>query len=172
MKNDNFKSFAALVLICITVAVLMGTVNYFTSPIIEKNEKEKITNSLLFVMPDGEGFEEVEFSSLPASVKQVYKEKNGGYVFKLVTSGYSSGLTVMCGVNADGKVTGAECISSGETLGKEKTYGSVFNGCDSESVSSIDTVSGATLTTKAYKNAVADALAAFDILTKEAAANE
>ena len=78
----------------------------------------------------------------------------------------------MCGVNADGKVTGAECISSGETLGKEKTYGSVFNGCDSESVSSIDTVSGATLTTKAYKNAVADALAAFDILTKEAAANE
>lgn len=172
MKNDNLKSFAALVLICVVVAALMATVNHFTGPIIEENEKEKINKTLLVVMPEGEKFEEIEFSGLPATVKQVYKEENGGYVFRLVTSGYSTGFAIMCGVDSMGKVTGASCISSNETLGKEKTYGDVFLGVDAESIGDVDTVSGATLTTRAYKNAIADALKSFDILNGEDKDNE
>lgn len=165
MKNENVKSFTVLTVICVAVAALMGIVNYFTAPVIEQNEKNKVTEALLVVMPDGEAFEELDVEGLPATIKQVYTEKNGGYVFKLVTSGYSSGLTLMCGVAADGSITGAEYVSGSETLGKEKTYGSLFEGKTKHDINTVDTISGATLTTLAYKNAIADALDAFEILT-------
>lgn len=172
MKNDNVKSFLILFVICIVVAALLGTVNYFTEPVIEKNDQEKVIRTLLVVMPDGEDFEEIEFDGLPSVITQVYKEKNGGYVFTLKTSGYATNFIIMCGIDASGKVTGAECISSGETLGKEKTYGETLKGSDIDSINGVDTVSGATLTTRAYKNAVSDALKAFEILSREAAGNE
>ena len=64
----------------------------------------------------------------------------------------------MCGVSADGTVTGAVCLGSSETLGYEKTFGESFTGKDAAGVDAVDTISGATKTTAAYKNAVKDAL--------------
>ena len=61
-------------------------------------------------------------------------------------------------------MTGAVCLSSSETLGYEKTFGDLFKGTDADGISDIDTVSGATKTTEAYKNAVSDAFAAFETL--------
>lgn len=168
MRNENVKSFAVLTVICIAVAALMGIVNYFTAPVIEQNDKNKTQSTLLVVMPNGQDFVETEFEGLPTTVKQVYKEKNGGYVFKLVTNGYANGLTVMCGIASDGSITGAKCVSSSETLGKENTYGEAFAGKTEKTVNAVDTVSGATLTTGAYKNAIKDALEAFRLLSGEA----
>ncbi len=166
MKNDNVKSFVVLMAICIAVAALMAAVNHFTSPIIKQNEEKKINETLLVVMPDGVGFEKVVFEALPETVTEVYKEKNGGYVFKLTTRGYGNNLNLLCGINAEGIITGTECISSEETLGAEKTYVDNFDGITSGSIGSVDTVSGATLTTAAIKSAVADALDAFEKLTE------
>ncbi|MBO4355829.1 MAG: FMN-binding protein [Clostridia bacterium] len=168
MKNDYLKSFLVLLSICIVVALLMGLVNYFTASIIENNEKQKTEEALKEVMPDGLNFERVSVEGLPSTVKQVYKEDNGGYVFKLVTNGYGTGLTVICGIDASGKITGCKCIESNETLGKEKTYGDVFYGLDIDGVSGVDTVSGATLTTRAYKKAVSEAVSVFKTLTGKA----
>ena len=70
----------------------------------------------------------------------------------------------MCGIDSNGKITGATCVSSGETLGNEKTYGELFLGADRNTVDSVDSVSGATKTTANYKKALKDALSAFDIL--------
>ena len=70
----------------------------------------------------------------------------------------------MCGVSADGTVTGAVCLASTETLGFEKTFGESFTGKDAAGVDAVDTISGATKTTTAYKNAVKDALNAAVIL--------
>ena len=39
-------------------------------------------------------------------------------------------MVIMCGVSKDGVVTGALCLSSNETLGKEKTYGENFKYSD------------------------------------------
>jgi uncharacterized protein with FMN-binding domain len=80
------------------------------------------------------------------------------------TAGYGSGLIIMCGVSADGVVTGATCLSSSETLGYEKTFGENFTGKDATGIEGVDTISGATKTTAAYKNAVKDALNATVIL--------
>lgn len=164
--KDSVKSIVVLLVICLVASAVLATVNSFTSPLIEKSENEKVKKSLLVVMPGGENFKELDPlpEGIAETVKQVYTEDGGGYVFKLVTTGYSAGLTIMCGISSDGKITGATCVSSGETLGNEKTYGELFLGADKTDIDGIDSVSGATKTTANYKKALKDALAAFDIL--------
>ena len=167
--KSYIKSVVTLTLICAIVAVLLAGVNYISQPYIKANEDKQANAALLEVMPEGKDFERIDISShkLPSSISEVYKETSGGYVFKLTTTGYSSGFIIMCGVNADGSVSGSLCIASGETLGYEKTYGDKFVGLDIKGAEKIDTVSGATKTTAAYKSAVKDSLNAFAVLNGE-----
>ena len=162
----NVKSVLVLVCICSVMAILLALTNSITAPVIKKNQDAAANEALLQVMPDGKDFEKIDISAytLPATVTEAYKEANGGYVFTLTTTGYSSGFVIMCGVNADGTVSGAVCLASTETLGEEKTFGDNFKGKNSEEVGAVDTISGATKTTGAYKNAVNDALNAAIIL--------
>lgn len=164
--KKSIKSTLVLVSICAVMAVLLALTNAITAPTIQKNQEAAANKALLEVLPDGEGFEKIEFdaNALPKTVTEVYKEKNGGYVITLTTTGYGSGMVVMCGVRADGTVSGAVCLSSTETLGHEKTFGTSFVGKNAEGVDAVDTISGATKTTAAYKNAVKDVLNAVVIL--------
>ena len=164
---QNVKSVGVLVAICSVIALLLAGTNALTAPIIAKNSAAAANEALLVVMPDGTGFEQVDLSTyeLPATVTEAYKETSSlGYVVKLTTKGYGSDFVIMCGVDADGIVTGAVCLSSNETLGKEKEYGANFAGKDAVTVEATDTISGATLTTEAYKNAVKDAINTATIL--------
>ena len=157
----NIKNIAVLVCICVVITSLLAVTNYITAPIIEKNKSDSANEALLEVMPNGTGFESVDISkqTLPSTVTEVYKEtSNIGYVVKLVTSGYASDMVIMCGVSNDGVVTGAVCLSSNETLGKEKTYGENFTNKDANGVDAVDTIASATKTTSAYKSAIKDAL--------------
>lgn len=180
--KKSIVSTVVLVSICAVMAILLALTNSVTAPIIKKNQDAAANAALLEVMPNGKGFEKVEFdaAALPKTVTEVYKEQGGGYVITLTTTGYGSGLVIMCGVNAEGIVTGATCLASQETLGKEKTYGESFTGKDAAGVDALDTISGATKTTTAYKNAIKDALnsaiilggGSVDIRTPEEILNE
>lgn len=165
--RKNIKNTAVLVCICVVIGLLLSLTNAITAPIIEKNQNASANAALLEVMPDGSGFESVDIKNytLPTTVTEVYKETaNNGFVIKLTTSGYASDMVIMCGVTTDGKVTGAKCLSSNETLGKEKTYGDSFKDKDAAAVDAVDTIAGATKTTAAYKGAIKDALNAVIIL--------
>lgn len=162
----SVRSTLTLLVICAVMAVLMAVTNTITAPIIEQNQAAAANDALKVVMPGGEGFEKMDVSgyTLPATVSEVYSEASGGYVFQLTTTGYSSGFVILCGVNADGTISGATCLSSSETLGYEKTFGENFTGKNMEGVDGVDTVSGATRTTGAYRDAMKDALNAAIIL--------
>ncbi|MBO4354259.1 MAG: FMN-binding protein [Clostridia bacterium] len=164
--KKSVLSTVALVSICAVMAILLAVTNYVTDPIIKQNQDAAANEALLEVMPNGTGFEKVDFdaTALPKTITEVYKEKNGGYVFRLTTVGYDSGFIIMCGVNADGTVSGAVCLESKETKGEEKTYGANFTGKDAAGVEAVDAISGTTKTTVAYKNAIKDALNAAIIL--------
>ena len=166
-KSLNFKSIVVLTVICGVMSLMLAVTNAITAPIIEKNQNAAANEALLVVMPDGTGFEPMELSSytLPATVTEAYKEASGGHVVKLTTTGYGSGFVIMCGVKADGTVSGAVCLSSGETLGYEKTFGENFTGKNVEEVEAVDVISGATKTTAAYRDAVKDAINAATILS-------
>ncbi|MBE6955586.1 MAG: FMN-binding protein [Ruminococcaceae bacterium] len=159
--KKNILNLSVFVSICVVITLLLALTNSFTAPIIEKNAAAAANKALLEVMPNGAGFDAMDLSAytLPATVTEVHKETSGqGYVVQLVTSGYGTGMTIMCGVDASGVVTGAVCLSSNETLGEEKTYGANFAGKDAAAVEAVDTVGGATKTTAAYKAAIQDAL--------------
>lgn len=162
----SVKSVVTLLCICAVMAVMMAITNAITAPIIAQNQAAAQNDALKVVMPHGEGFEKMDVSgyTLPSTVTEVYSEAGGGYVFQLTTTGYSTGFVILCGVNADGTVSGATCLASTETLGYEKTYGENFIGKNMEGVDGVDTVSGATKTTGAYRSAVKDALNAAIIL--------
>ena len=159
MKN-SLKSIFSLTVICAVIAVLLAGVNMITAPLIEKNQAAAANEALLIVMPDGSDFQPVDLTTveLPASVLEAYSEAGGGHVFKLTASGYGPDMIIMCGVDASGTVTGAVCLSSNETLGAEKTYGETLKGAAADTIESVATVSGATMTTENYRNAVKDAL--------------
>ncbi len=165
--KKNIKNLVVFVCICTVITLLLATTNFITAPMIEKNQNALANKALLEVMPNGKGFENVDITklTLPSTVTEAYRETDGqGYVIKLLTSGYGSDMVIMCGVDSKGVVTGAVCLSSNETLGKEKTYGENFTDKDAAGVDGVDTITGATKTTEAYKNAVKDALNAAIIL--------
>ena len=159
--KTTIKNLSVFVSICVVITLLLSLTNSFTAPIIEKNQAAAANQALLEVMPNGSGFELVDLSTytLPATVTEVQKETSGqGHVITLTTAGYGTDMVIMCGVDASGVVTGAVCLSSNETLGEEKTYGANFSGKDAAAVEAVDTVSGVTKTTAAYKSAIQDAL--------------
>ncbi len=164
------KSTAVLVSICAVMTFLLAVTNEITAPIIAENENSKANSALLEVMPEGGSFELIDVAEveLPATVTEAYRAKNGGHVFKLTTSGYNTGMVLVCGVSADGKITGVKCIADNETpsIGGAaiESYAASMVGQGIDTVDGVDTVTGATMTTKAYRAAVKDALGAAIIL--------
>ena len=164
------KSILVLVSICAVVSTLLACVNYITAPIIKEAENKKSNAALLEVLPEGKSFELVPMGdyTLPETVIEAYDAKEAGYVFKLSTTGYATGLVFMCGVSADGKVVGTKIITSSETpaIGGAAldTVAPNTVGKTLEDIDGVDTVAGATYSTAAFKNAVKDALNAAVIL--------
>lgn len=165
--KTNMKNLVIFVCICSIITLLLAATNFITAPIVEKNQAASANQAMLEVFPDGKEFESVDLSAieLPIAVTEAFKETDGkGYVIKLLTTGYGSDMAIMCGVDTAGVVTGAVCLSSNETLGKEKTYGENFTDKDAAGVEAVEIISGATKTTEAYKNAIKYALDAATIL--------
>ena len=163
----NLQNVTTAVCICLVVTLLLAFTNAVTAPIIETNQNNAANEALLEVMPNGKSFEIMDLSAytLPATVTDVYKETSGlGYVIRLTTAGYGSDMKLMCGVSTDGVILGAVCLSSNETLGYEKEYGENFTDNNAAGVEAVDTVSGATKSTEAYKNDMIDALNTASIL--------
>lgn len=166
--KKQIKSVISLFSICAVIAIVLGITNAFTAPLIKKNEDAAANAALLEVLPSGEDFQKIDLTqhqNIPATVIEAYSEKNGGYVFKLETTGYSAGMIIMFGVAPDGSVSGAVCLSSGETLGYEKTFGDMLKGKTTKTLNEVNTISGATKTTAAYRSAAKDALNTFINMT-------
>ncbi len=172
--KDSIKSVVVITAICLIIAALLGVTNYITSPVIEKGEKQRANDLCMEFFPDAKGFEELktdELDKLPKTISAIYKETSGlGYVFQITTKGYESGLVIMCGISADGKIVQTKTLSSSETKtigGKteSESYTSQYVGLDSSFSDKVDAISGATITSTAYENAIADAFAALKIVS-------
>lgn len=153
------KILVVLLLVTLTLGVLAGC---------NKREVDKQTHDMfLEVLPGAKNFSKLDTSNknIPSTVEEAYYDTNGaGFVIKVVTKGYNDGLTILVGISSHGLVTGAMCLSSNESYGAEKNYGTNFIGKDKFGVAMVDLVAGATLTTKAYRDAVVDAINAVSIL--------
>lgn len=163
--KKNFMPTIVLGTICIVVALLLSAINMVTAPIIEAQRAAAASGALRDVMPEGETFEEVDISTLglPEAVVKAWKETTGkGYVFQMSVAGYQPGLVIMCGIDADGKITGSKYIESNETYGLEKLLDNAYNGKTLEDAALIIAAGASdnSATSKAYYAAIDAALQA------------
>ena len=166
--KQYIKSVIVLTSICLAVALMLAVTNEFTKDRIAEHKSKAAYEACFEVMPDAKAFEEVDLSTyqnLPASLTNAYKETSGlGYAYKHVVTGKNPGLTVMVGIDNTGLITGATVVASQETpsyFGGDiaKNYASKFAGKDS-TLAGIELITGATYSTKAFKDAVSDAFIA------------
>lgn len=159
--KENIKSVVVLTVICLVVAVLLAYTNSITEPIIAANKAAKASGSLLEVMPEATGFENITetLGELPATVKEVHAETSGlGHVMILgTTTQFSSdemGITVAIG--ADGKISNILLTGYYESKDFGADYPATYIGQDS-AMGGVDTVAGTTFSSTAFRDAVADA---------------
>lgn len=159
--KENIKSVVVLTAICLVVAVLLAYTNSITAPIIEANKAAKASGSLLEVMPEASGFENITdtLANLPATVKEVHRETSGlGHVMILgTTSQFSSGeMGITVAIGADGKISNVLLTGYYESKDFGADYPSTYIGQDS-ALGGVDTVAGTTFSSTAFKNAITDA---------------
>jgi len=164
------KPILVLTLICLIVAGVLSITNSFTAPVIAEGAAQRESDVRKAVLPDADGFEAVDIAGLPPSVTEVYKATNGvGYVFSLSVNGYGGNIIILCAIGEDGKIVHNSVTEQSETQGLgSRVAGAPFQdqfiGKDAGSLSSIDTISGATISSKAYLRAISDAFTAFDTI--------
>ena len=114
------------------------------------------------------------------SITVEYNETNKVYLVKTSVSGYNSNVkvTMFITIGADGKlidslaVNHAESGNWGAAQFKDGVYNSNFVGKDATEADGVDFVAGVTVSTKAYKGAIVNALNAIKIIiTTEGGAN-
>ena len=173
MKKSNLKPIVVLSAICLTVALILALINSVTAPIIKEAQARAEKEALQKVLPNAEVFEDLVIDErYPASIKKGYKA-DCGYVFRATVTGKSTGLVIMIGIDLSGKVVGTEVIADKETDSYTANVfplvsgtDSVYSGMTAEGFEPY-LVSGATLTSKAYSEAVQAALASFEIANAE-----
>jgi len=169
MKRTYVMPLLVLTLICLVVSGALALTDSITSPIVAEAAAERAQEAMIKIIPDADGFEPVDFDSIdgiPASIREIYRTTNDvGYIFIAAVNGFSGDITVICGVATEGTIIESATLSHTETKGigtilEEDSFLVPFHGLD-ESLAGIDTVAGATISTRAYIHAIEDILVAF-----------
>ncbi len=164
--RDYVKYAGILFAITFVTALLLGVVNKFTAPVIEKHNEEKIQTAI----------ETVTEGKINMSTSKEYKVEDEGsvrqitsyvndsgdivYVVKTVTKGYAGDIEMMIGFDEKCNVTGVEIVNMSETPGLganakgNSKWLSQFLGNGQEK---LDAITGATVTSDAVKKGVDDA---------------
>ena len=173
--TDFVAPIGVLLIICIVASALLAYTNSITAPIIEAAAEEAAEQARIAVMPEADGFEELQVDGLPETVTGVYKATNGvGYVFMLTADGYGGRdtLSITCGIDSEGKITDTQVLSHEETvgLGSKITgddFRGQFTGKDSN-LECVDIIGGATFSSNYFIGAIRDAFTAYDMVKEGA----
>ena len=178
MKKNTFSEVVKPILvlgsICLVVTALLAYVNLITAPIIKAADDKAAAEARAEVLSEADGFETID-AKLPDEVKEAFKAKNGtGYVFKLSVKGYGGDIVLMCGIKSDGSIEKCKTLSHSETSGigsrvvdNDGGYRDNYVGKTADNFSEVDAISGATISSTAYKKAISAAFDAYKIV-KEA----
>ena len=163
---------ATLLGICVVVALLLGIVNSITEPIIRQMQEEKTAAAMAMVLK-ADSYEEIpsDVENVAAMYRAVAGGEQIGYVVEVTSSGFGGAMSLVVGVDMDGKVTGVSVTDHAETknIGTKVTddsavlarfIGLVENITVNSGANRFDGISGATVSSKAVTAGVNTALAA------------
>ena len=152
-----------LLLITAIVALALACVNKVTAPIIAQLNAEKTQKAIETVLPGGYDEEITDYTDATGLVSKVYKGANG-YALEVKPSGFDNTITMMVGVDFEGKVRGISVVSHTETAGlgavaaaktsAGEAFRSQFVGQSgavqvSKDGGNMDAITGATITSRA-----------------------
>lgn len=174
VKADFVMPIAVLMLICLVMSALLAGTNFITADIIAAGDAQRAEQARIDALPAADGFDLLDVE-LPegSTVTEVYEATNGaGYVFMIETTGYGAkgSLQIICSIDSEGKIVNTDTLGHDETPGlgtkvTEDAFRSQFPGKDA-SMEGIDTISGATISSSAYVNAIADVFAVYESIAK------
>ncbi len=152
-----------LSLICGVMSLLLAITNGFTAPIIEQNTLETAEAARRALLPEADGFEEVEIISEVDGVTAAYSTTNDvGFIVETATPGYAGPVPAMVAFAPDGTILGVTFLQNDETpgLGKkletEPWFAEQFNGLAAEEIAydDVDKIASSTISTHAAVNDV------------------
>ncbi len=160
-------------------AFVLGAANEITAPMIAVNEQVKKDKAMRKVMPQADaedGFAKIDGAADEANgITEISAAKKDGaicgYVVMTEPKGYGGAITMAVGVDLEGKVTGIDITTHSETPGlgakcTEEEFTKQFEGKGSgvtavksePKENEIDTITSATITSKAVTLGVNNAI--------------
>ena len=184
MKNDFVLPILVLTAICLFISGSLAYVDTLTRPKIETDSAMRARLEMEKIIPEAKDFIVVtDLANLPGTVSGIFAAKDGsnktvGYIFMLASAGYGGNINLICGIDNSGKIIRTSVLSHTETKGMtdavfaapvsgQQTYQGQYIGKD-KNLEGVVAVSGATVSSTAYKRGIEGALLAFDIVSKEA----
>lgn len=185
MKNlkEYIVPTVTLFLICLVAALLLGLTNQVTAPKIAEIEEQTKQEAMKVVFPDADSFSEDKEANGCTYAEALDADKNViGYAVTAVgKGGYSGDISLMVGLDNDGKVTATTVLSQDETpsVGGKKviqseSFFAQFLGLNENAsigAGNVDAVSGATKTSTGVADAVNNALLCYAEMKGEVSAN-
>ncbi len=162
-----------LFLITAVVAACLAGVNAITAPKIAELKEAKLQEAIAAVLPGGFDTQVENFTDESGIVSKVYQGANG-YAVEVGPGGFDNTITMMVGVDYEGKVLGISIVSHTETAGlgavaaANTSAGESFRGqfvgtsgvlAVTKDGGTVDSITGATITSRAVTAGVNAALA-------------
>lgn len=152
-----------LTIICIVITAALAVTYSITQPIIDIATQKAADAARAIVLPGATSFELLTVDEMPENGINAYKDNDGnGYVVTTGAKGYGGLVTVMTGIKNDGTIAGVTVLDHTETQGlgtkaAEPSYlDAQYVGKD-QTLEGVETIGGATVTSKAVLKAVGSA---------------
>ena len=173
VRTDFVQPIAILTAICLVCALLLAYINSVTKPIIEQTEAEIAEAARNEVLPDAGGFTMLDVALPEGSVvTEVYEANNGsGYVFMIEGNGYGGKGTMrlIASLDPEGNIIATKTLAHAETAGMgsktaDEPWRSQFVGVNEQTLDTVDTISGATISSNHYLNSMRAVFEAYALI--------
>lgn len=173
-KTPFFSLIMILLVISAIAALLLGFVNQLTYERIDALAAEKLNSAMLEIQPEAEEFvlqENVTYDLVTGFYLAQRGGETLGYCVETAPNGFGGKMTVLVGLDLDGTVTGVKLVDHSETAGvgtktEDPAFLDQFKGKSGTVTiggeNGIDSISGATISSKAVMTGVNAALAAVE----------
>ena len=166
--NENIAQFVlrlagTLLAICIVVAAALAGVNAITAPVIEERNAAATQEAISAVLPGGFDSEITDYADASGIGSKVYPGE-AGYALEVGPGGFDNTITMMVGVDNEGKVLGISIVNHTETAGlgavadadtpkgiafREQFIGTSGSVSVTKDGGTLDAITGATITSRA-----------------------
>ena len=193
-KLKMFQPALLLTVLCLIVTLMLAVTYEITKDPIARQQQEAALMQRQEIFPDGKTFDNIPLSDaqleqmaakdIAAVEISAAKDADGkviGYVFVTSSRGYAGNVVATTGIDTAGKIILVRAAAADDTpgLGKkveEKGFQDQFSNLDTKVLTSvsagsdthkIDSISGATISSKAASSAVNKAMGAYSYLLEE-----